>query len=148
MHCKAMPLSQKCAKCAAECRTVKRHQEHAPSSMGQGEKSKKPAAEEKPDRASTSRTAPPDSRSLFSRVGANGPGPVCQYFPCDQCYFRARSKRGLVLHRESQHMPKDIKCPHCSFVASVDGDMKRHIRQKHGNNNLPCGSPIKDEKKN
>lgn len=67
-------------------------------------------------------------------------------FFCDLCGNSAYAKRHFIDHMLS-HLPKAIKCPHCSFLTSTEKYLRQHIANKHepqevkkaeGGQKFPC----------
>ncbi|KAH8298390.1 hypothetical protein KR018_012640 [Drosophila ironensis] len=50
-----------------------------------------------------------------------------EWFSCDQCEFRARTKTHLRRHSLRHSGQKPHQCPHCSFQCSTIDNLRKHI---------------------
>ena len=54
-----------------------------------------------------------------------------QSYPCDECNFRATSRRCLKTHMTFVHSPTFYRCKHCTLKTRTDNALQYHIDMKH-----------------
>ncbi len=115
---------------AAESRPLKRPPAEKNGDSGP---SSNPVKQRRGDEIGTSQMLIPIDYANFI---ASNRKPIGDRFMCMQCnYVGKRFEKHFI----NQHLaPKDKTCDQCSFVTSMEGDLRKHIRMKHGGECPQC----------
>ena len=52
--------------------------------------------------------------------------------PCNQCDFKAASKKNLRVHIQNIHEGIKHPCNYCDYQATQSSNMSLHMKKKHG----------------
>ena len=59
-------------------------------------------------------------------------------FPCNECSYRATQQASLNRHIESKHENRKFSCPQCEYLAGRQDTLVKHIQSKHEGVKYPC----------
>jgi len=60
-------------------------------------------------------------------------------FLCEECDFKATSRRDVLKHYKSNHSKKpQYKCDMCDFIAVGKDQLRPHIKNTHGGRKYKC----------
>ena len=59
-------------------------------------------------------------------------------FPCNECSYRATQQASLNRHIESKHENRKFSCPKCEYQAGRQDTLVKHIQSRHEGVKYPC----------
>ena len=59
-------------------------------------------------------------------------------FPCNECSYRATQQASLNRHIESKHENRKLSCPQCEYQAGRHDTLVKHIQSRHEGVKYPC----------
>ena len=60
------------------------------------------------------------------------------WYPCNECYYTANTRRSLKVHIEIKHEGVRYPCNQCEYVATRPYHLTGHIRVKHEGLRFQC----------